>query len=213
MAGLRRSLTVSTLVGGFALALASCWGPGEGGTRCECGDTPMCGNACTAECGCCPRFASTCLPNGISVGRGSCYEFVPCSGPDRCVVGKNGPVCAESTSDCEAVRADYEARLTSPLAAVVRAGAGPLAPGPYRNVMCPETCRVSAGHCAQGLATCWLLSYETNPELDRIANLYQALGCPALGPCSCPPAPIASCQFDASGAAGGYSGPLTCMVE
>ncbi len=127
MAGLRRSLTVSTLVGGFALALASCWGPGEGGTRCECGDTPMCGNACTAECGCCPRFASTCLPNGISVGRGSCYEFVPCSGPDRCVVGKNGPVCAESTSDCEAVRTDYEARLTSPLAAVVRAGAGPLA--------------------------------------------------------------------------------------
>jgi hypothetical protein len=73
---------------------------------------------------------------------------------------------------------------------------------------------VSEGHCARGLDTCWLISTGPDPELDRLAGLYQALGCPALGACDCPPAPVATCAPDSSRAGSyGYPGPLTCTVK
>lgn len=204
---------VLTLVGCIALALASCGQPADGVARCECGAAPRCGEACTARCGCCPEYGSTCSANGIIVGKGSCYETIPCSGPGRCVVGNDGPVCAESTNNCEAVRTAYESGLRFSLA--VRAKSAPLAPGAYSTVECPEACHVSQGHCAQGLDTCWLLPYygTSDSELDRIANLYAALGCPALAACDCPPAPITSCQFPSDGATGTSGRALTCMVE
>jgi hypothetical protein len=143
---------------------------------------------------------------------GDCYDVIPCSGPNRCVMGAHGAVCAESANDCEDVRVAYEAPLQSQLTTVVRSGDKPLPAGTYRS-QCPEACKVSEGHCAQGLGTCWLLSSGPDPEQARLAALYQALGCAPVAPCECPPAPVAKCQYDSSGAAGSYRGPLTCTVE
>jgi hypothetical protein len=183
-------------------------------TLCECSLPPRCGTACTSECGCCPTSGSHCSSEGIlrSSARGDCYDLIPCSAPNRCVVGAYGAVCAESTNDCEAVRAAYEAPLASRLITTVRSGSGPLPPGTYPSY-CPEACQVSEGHCAQGLGTCWLLSYGPDQELDRLANLYRELDCPPFGTCNCPAKPSASCQYDSSRATASYSGPLTCMVE
>jgi hypothetical protein len=185
-------------------------------TRCECGAPPRCGEVCQAACGCCRVGPSSCAPEGIVRTDQSlnCYaELIPCSAMNRCVPAIGGPMCAESVDDCEAVRAAYEAHLHSAGPTTLRTGSGPLPTGLYRNLQCPDGCRVSAGHCAQGLDTCWFLSYGPDPELDRLAALYETLGCPTLGPCSCPPAPEATCQFDNSGAAGAHRGPLTCTVQ
>lgn len=200
---------------GFGWACGSCGSPAEDGAqRCECAAPPPCGQQCTSKCGCCGIGSSQCAAGGIIVGRLTCYDFVPCSGPDRCVVGNNGPVCAESSGDCADVRSAYEDRLRYSL--LIRSGSPALASGPYNDIQCPNACTVSAGHCAQGLDTCWILPlYFSGPdtELDRLANLYQSLGCPTLGACNCPPAPSTSCQFDTSKAQGSERGPLTCMVE
>jgi len=207
---------VALLLACFALSAVSCVWP-ENGTSlsCECGAPPRCGTACTASCGCCPVGASECSSAGIILKNANlnCYDVIPCSGLDRCVVGSNGPVCAESKSDCETVRAAYEAWLRSLPMATVRSGSGLLDAGTYPDIQCPEACKVTEGNCAQGLDTCWFLSYGPDPERDRLANLYQALACPALGPCNCPPAPIASCQYDSSQSMGSFRGPLTCTVE
>lgn len=146
----------------------------------------------------------------------NCYELIPCSAPNLCVEAADGPTCAEPTDSlaaCDAVRSAYDLLLQRIHPVIVRAGAGPLAAGAYQSSQCPEACKVSAGHCAQGLDTCWFVSSGPDPELDRLAALHQSLGCPALSPCLCPPAPEAICQVDGSGAAGAFRGPLTCMVR
>lgn len=72
----------------------------------------------------------------------------------------------------------------------------------------PRPLRARAGHF-------WLVPYygSSDSELDRIANLYAALGCPALAACACPLAPITTCQFPSDGATGTSGRSLTCMVE
>lgn len=127
-------------------------------------------------------------------------------------MGMQGPMCAESTNDCGAVQATYEAQLQVGHPPTVRTGSEPLAAGLYPDTQCPYMCQVSPGHCAQGLDTCWFI-YPPSPELDRLATLYESLGCPPLGPCTCPPAPDVTCEFDSSKASGDYRGPLTCTVR
>jgi hypothetical protein len=211
-----RRLSLALFVFCLALLLGSCASEGVS-LLCGCGAPPRCGATCNSTCGCCdvgPPGPYDCTTDGIVVNSTqNCYDVVPCSGPNRCVFGSAGPVCAESASDCNAVRTAYEAQLRWSMMETVRSDAGPLDAGTYPNVQCPEACRVSAGNCAQGLDTCWFLSYGPDAERDRLANLYQELGCPALGPCNCPPAPVASCQYDASRSQGDYGGPLTCTVE
>jgi hypothetical protein len=182
--------------------------------QCECGLPPRCGQPCAGSCGCCPSFGTTCSVEGIRRGspNADCYDVIPCSAPNRCVTSAHGAVCADSKADCDAVREAYEAPLQSSLTTTLRSGSGPLAAGTYPSY-CPEACKVSPGHCAQGLDTCWFLSYGPDAELDRLANLYRDLGCPSLGACDCPPEPRVSCQYDSSGASGSYSGPLACTVE
>lgn len=205
---------------GFGALLATCavWDTGsERKTEppCECGVAPRCGQSCTASCGCCGVGQSACSPEGIiraDLSR-NCYDLVPCSTLNRCVAAIDGPTCAESAKDCEAVRSAYEVELQRGHPMIARTGSEPFAAGFYPKIQCPESCKVSQGHCAQGLDTCWLVSYGPDPELDRLATLYEALGCPPLGVCNCPRAPEASCQFDSSGAAGAYRGPLTCMIH
>jgi hypothetical protein len=209
-----RSLGSALLSAFFALTPASCSFEGVSvPSECGCGQPPICGSSCQSECGCCSAFGATCSEQGILIGHGSCYEFVPCSAPNRCVFGENGPICAESTNECEAVRLTYESYLHTPSMGIVRSGSEPLAAGVYESIQCPDRCQVSEGHCAQGLDTCWFLAYRPTPELDRLASLYQELGCPSLGQCDCPPAPIASCQPDPRGAMGDYAGPIRCTVE
>ena len=194
----------------------SCTLEGETSTPCECGAAPRCGETCKAACGCCRVGPSFCSPEGIvrTDERMDCYyDVIPCSAANRCVNALSAPICAESVDDCEAVRSAYETRLRWTRATTLRTGSGPLAAGRYRSIQCPESCKVFAGHCAHGLDTCWFLSYEPDAELDRLAALYETLGCSPLGPCSCPPAPEATCEFDSSGAAGAYRGPLTCAIE
>jgi hypothetical protein len=172
------SIAVLLAMAGVLVGGASCFDAGSDPppTQCECGLTPRCGTPCVATCGCCPTFGSQCLPEGIMKGsaNGDCYEVIPCSGPNRCVMGAHGAVCAESTNDCEDVRAAYEAPLQSQLTTVVRSGDKPLPAGTYGSY-CPEACKVSEGHCAQGLGTCWLLSSGPDAEQGRLAALYQAL--------------------------------------
>jgi hypothetical protein len=207
------------LVGVFALlavASTSCEPPEGVPFACECGAAPRCGDSCKSTCGCCSIGPAMCVPEGImrtDQARNCYYDVMPCSAPGRCVVGSMGPVCAESAGDCETVRSAYEAELQRTQMITVRTGQAPLPSGPYRSTSCPEACQASAGHCAQGLDTCWFLSFGPDDELGRLATLYQALRCPALGPCVCPPAPVATCEYDSSGAAGAFRGPLTCMVE
>jgi hypothetical protein len=214
MAGFSRWVGGVLALGGFVLTFASCWQGDPASERCELGVTPPCGQMCRGKCGCHRMDYSSCAPDGILVGRGECYDFTPCSGPDRCVMGSQGASCAESNADCGDVHVAYETGLGYSL--TVRSGAPALAIGPKRDIHCPEACTVLQGHCAQGLDTCWLLpKYFAGPEteLDRLADLYQSLGCPSLGRCECPPSPLTSCQFDASLAKGMYRGPLTCMVN
>jgi hypothetical protein len=208
------------VVGLVALLALLAWSPvscqmGQTNTTCECGAPPRCGETCTAACGCCSVGPPSCSQDGIvrSNPSADCYDLIPCSAPDRCVDALAGPVCAESAIDCEAVRSAYEAHLQRSSATTLRTGEDPLAAGSYRNIQCPESCKVSAGHCAQGLDTCWFISYGPDLELDRIAALYESLACPAMGLCRCPPAPEANCQFESTGASGASRGPLTCMIQ
>lgn len=178
---------------------------------------PKCGEQCTSTCGC--DYATSgpaCSDEGVVDGNANhtCYQLVTaCSQPGRCLNGPNGPACMESKADCDTVRAAYENQLAG-YAAIVRSGDGPLAPGSYSDVQCAASCKVYSGHCAQGLDTCWLLPKylaSSNPELDRLADLYQTLGCPALGHCDCPPAPVAVCKYGER--LGSDPAPLTCIVQ
>jgi hypothetical protein len=179
----------------LASAIASCsGGPGQaGGPHGDCFPmTPICGEPC-GPCGCRPCFEGAepfCAPQGdvyrCVEGR-QCHELVEtCPDPDACVAGH----CASSEEDCELVRTTYEAHLSpsrgGSIVAVIRAGSTTLAPGVY-GPGCASNCQVVHGDCAAGLDTCWLVGYRT-AEMDRLASLYQRLGCPPLtDDCQCPP--------------------------
>lgn len=208
------------VIGGVAVLFAShsvsCTGDGSQERRplCECGIPPVCGEDCKATCGC-SVGQSSCAPEGImrSDFDRNCYQLIPCSAPNRCVEVAQGPTCAESAAAWGAVRSAYDVRLQWSRPLMLRSGSGALAAGSYPHVQCPEACKVSQGHCAQGLDSCWFVSSGPDAELDRLAALYASLGCPPITSCSCPPAPEASYQIDSSGAAGAFGGPLTCMIH
>jgi hypothetical protein len=189
----------------LASAIASCSGEpgGPGGPGGPYGDcfpmTPICGEPC-GPCGCFPCFEGTepfCAQDAVyQCVESRCRELVEtCPDPDACVAGR----CASSVEDCELVRTTYEAHLSpsrgGSIVAVIRAGSTTLAPGVY-GPGCASNCQVVHGDCSAGLDTCWLVGHRT-AEIDRLARLYQRLGCPPLTEdCQCPPVttPIA-CEW------------------
>ena len=145
--------------------------------------------------------------------RAAIVTTFPCSARGRCVEAADGPACAESAHACDAVRSAYNLWLQKLHPLIARAGSDSPPASAFQNSQCPEACKVSAGHCAQGLDTCWFVAHGSDPELDRLAALHESLGCPAMAPCVCPPVPDISCQVDSSGAAGAYPGPPKCMIR
>ena len=210
----RRLLGILGLAALFASSSVSCAGDG-GQPRDECGAPPVCGESSNGAWGACSVGPSTCSPQGIVRTNQSrnCYDVIPCSARGRCVEAADGPACAESVHACDAVRSAYNLWLQKLDPLIARAGSDSPPASAYQNSQCPEACKVSAGHCAQGLDTCWFVAYGSDPELDRLAALHESLGCPAMAPCVCPPVPDISCQVDSSGAAGAYPGPAKCMIR
>jgi hypothetical protein len=181
----------------------------------ECWAPPRCGEASPEPGRVCLKFATTCVETGIIIGRGQCYDFVPCSGPNRCVEIGASAICAESIDDCGTVRDAYEKYVKNTFhLAEVRSGSGPLAPGIYDRAGSPWECSVLQGHCAQGLDTCWLVGNEgALSSLDRYASLYQSLGCPSLGPCDCPAQPQVSWKPEPQPGTDAGAGPYRCFIE
>src|SRR5689334_9197874 len=107
----RGTVAAAGLIALLAFSPTSCSSPTASTMPCECGAAPRCGEPCTASCGCCSIYGSSCSPQGIVRANptGTCYDVLPCSSPDRCVDAAGGPVCVESASDCDAVRSAYEA--------------------------------------------------------------------------------------------------------
>lgn len=181
--------------GACALALLgpvqSCASNGDRTAQGDCfpDSAPLCGQECSNTCGggclpCISQSPPSCSNGVVLRCAGDCVEVVEtCADRDACV----GSTCAKSASDCDAVRAAYDAELTAtsaPVVAVVRVGAGSLAPGEY-GPGCPDDCAVVPGDCNVGLSTCWLVGWRTT-EVQRLAALYARLGCPQASECSCP---------------------------
>jgi hypothetical protein len=87
----------------------------------------------------------------------------------------------------------------------------------YNPGCAPSDCGVVAGHCDLGLGACWYLG-RPQPELDRLANLYQSLGCATSMPCACPPATVsATCETNPDGGSWmvepGLSYSYACIVK
>jgi hypothetical protein len=122
----------------------------------------------------------------------SCFEITPCAERDSCVRDSFGPVCADSAEDCEKVRDGYNWTIASQnlMGGVVRSGEPGLPPGYDLQCHAEDGCTLMPGHCDSGLDTCWLVMPPyMKPELDRLAALYERLGCPPLSDCSCTPMP------------------------
>ena len=155
------------------------------------GPAPLCGTICDSQRGCepCPYEGVEWCVNG-TVSRcaqgGRCREVLEtCSDPEACA----GAICAKSADDCDAIAAAYENSITpsqtGSIVARVRPGDDGLAPGEY-GPGCRADCDIVPGDCEAGLNTCWLVGYRT-PDMDRLAALYQRMGCPPLSECDCPP--------------------------
>lgn len=152
------------------------------------GETPACGqpcyNPCGYECsGCLDVGRDYCAGGAIRRCKTNCIETMEtCSEPDACA----GSICAESVADCEAVRTAYENELLfgRSVVAVVRTGSSGWPPGEY-GPGCPGDCAIVPGDCESGLETCWLVGWRTS-EMDRLAKLYQRLGCAPSPVCDCP---------------------------
>jgi len=155
--------------------------------------TPICGNPCLSNpgicgAGCmgCSVGADWCSDGTVYHCADTCIEIVEvCPDTNACIASG----CARSSSDCDAIRAAYEQTIkpvaNGSVVAVVREGTDSLAPGEY-GPNCPGDCNVVAGDCTAGLDTCWLVGHRS-AETDRLAALYERMGCPALSACNCPP--------------------------
>ena len=173
----------------------------SGGLNVDCFPWPArvcgeeCGNPCGGGCALCfPEGEVSCAYGKVTRCRRTCVEVLEvCSKADACAL----TTCAESVDDCDAVRDAYNAQLqivpSASIAAVVREGDGGLPPGEY-GYGCPNDCSVVPGDCAVGLETCWLVGWRT-AEMDRLAALYERLGCSEKKECDCPPLDVTvTCQ-------------------
>lgn len=171
-----------------------------------------CGNPCGGGCGdCFPEGKVSCTDGKVTRCEGSCVEVLEvCSNQDACAL----TTCAESVKDCDAVRDAYNAQLQivpgTSVAAVVREGDAGLPPGEYGSG-CPDDCSVVPGDCSVGLETCWLVGRRTT-EMDRLAALYERLGCSEAKECDCPPLDVTlTCRY--SEADNEYDSHNVCVAE
>jgi hypothetical protein len=183
--------------------------------------TTLCEIGCTSSSGClsCAEGSKRC-DDGLTVRRCSagCWEKAEsCVPPGGCVVPPGGSArCADSLDDCAAIRDAYEEALRQADITIVRSGSPSLAAGAYNAACSDADCVMDPGHCAAGLDTCWLLGRPA-PEIGRLASLHQALGCPPVLECNCPPAVVATCESGVNGAPAWQNGSISatnaCIVH
>lgn len=202
----------------LANLLMACSNDGDVVADCFPVDAPMCGEQCTHPCGCrCndttgPRcFGDQQLAQCVHLSQGACYQPVAQCVPGGCLDAPNG--AAHCATDCAEVRESYADVLADGHIGFVETGSAGIAPGPYNfSYWCePTDCSTTTtAHCELGLGVCWYLGKPIE-RLNRLAEAYQALGCPANASCDCPaPTHAATCEAKD----GGWldtSGPITVV--
>jgi hypothetical protein len=130
----------------------------------------------------------------------TCYAVADtCPTADACIVTSAGAQCARSTADCPAIADAYAYAIANANVTPVLAGTSGLQPGVYNPGCAAADCGIVPGHCDLGLGACWYLG-RPQPELDKLAALYESLGCATSTPCQCPPLHIdASCETNPDG--------------
>lgn len=185
---------------------------------CMAGPAPECGQPCQSPCGCSDPISEICLPGDrLARARGSCLLVEQVCRPGACIDFYNLKNEARCAANCSDLKIAYAEALKQGQAGVV-SGRGPLEPGPYNgSSSCePGDCVVTPGHCDLGLDLCWYLGPPIE-KLERLAEFYVELGCPADLTCDCaaPPSDV-SCEmseegFEIWGTGGKYS--HACVIH
>jgi hypothetical protein len=171
-----------------------------------CALAPECGSACGSSCGCCSCYLGNAYCDGDRVLRcnqPTCYDVFDTCPAGACVYAPgtttSAASCARSAADCPAIANAYAATVAAGNLTAVPAGSSGLTPGEYNFACSPIDCGIVPGHCDLGLGACWYLG-RPQPQLDRLAALYQSLACATSTPCSCPPQQAtATCETNPDG--------------
>lgn len=201
---LRRTSLVAKLLAAVVLSMplacASSNSSGGGPVACNGALPPECGQPCTSECGCifCAPGAQECRTVGgvaeVATCRadGTCYELTSCPSGGGCLqTGTAAAVCVSTVADCPLVKDAYE--KTTATAALVERADGTVLQKDAGSCFGAANCGVFEGHCTIGLGDCWYVGVDTQPsELDRLAALYENLGCSVAQSCACTSTPAAA---------------------
>ena len=177
---------------------------------------PPCGQPYQSPCGCVGGpVTNTCLPDDLLVrGDGSCALCRP----GACIDASSSYPLARCAATCSDIKLAYANARTRAQVGGAVSGRASLEPGPYNgSSSCePADCVVTPDHCEVGLDLCWHIGPPIE-ELERLAEFYVELGCPADLSCNCaaPPANV-TCEvsqegFEIWGSAGKFS--HACVIH
>ena len=184
------------------LLLGSCFSDGGGLESEEClpSPAPACDQPCQHACGC-SAPTEACVGDHLVAPHGNCVAVRQVCRPGACIDDPNRLGDARCAANCQDVKLAYaRARSEAGIYAAV-SGHEPLGPGPYNgSSSCePADCVVTPGHCNAGLDTCWYLGPPIE-KLERLAELYIELDCPADLTCDCPAPPNnVTCEMSQEG--------------
>ena len=189
-------------------------------TECELAFAPRCGEPCPCVCTCAGSYCEDDVIYDCDLNR-ECYEPRQTCAPGTCV-SVSIPFCADTPDACPDIAQAYQS---------IVAGAGPdptaeepPAAGTVLGAPCSDRatiddCGLTRGHCELGLGACWYLGLgRAQAELERLARLYEDLGCATPSPCECPePKVDAECLMSADGGwwlddAGSIRSTWACII-
>jgi hypothetical protein len=184
------------------------------------GFPPVCGQGCGSPCGCASCSGDSYCKDAQLFGCVSfvCYGVIDtCPSADACIVTRSGAQCARSNADCGAIADAYAYAVSGANITPALTGSSGLKPGVYNLGCSAADCNIVSGHCDLGLGACWYMG-RPQPELDKLAALYQSLGCATSTPCQCPPQQVtASCQSNPDGgvwrSSPGVLDTYACVVQ
>lgn len=135
-----------------------------------CGETPICGQDCGAECGCCGCSTGQTFcgdydgASALYACADNCYVVVPCAPVLGCVdAGPYGVECADDFPTCDDVQAAYD-HLTGDAGRACDTG---------------EDCHIVSGQCSFGIGGCWeaVNAKVSEAELRALGQRFADLGC------------------------------------